>query len=157
MPRNWLKEFIIRSIMYATGRSERFNYREEYVLKFRNKLMLVLVSTLAFSSAIADVGSMIQPVEASRLVTMPKRFRHHWRYRYSAKRMFYLSVHKHYCYFNDMNGRGKWIKYKYVNDGHHNYGTISVNGTYEPIGLHFKSSQRLVVGYDISNLHFYHK
>lgn len=99
---------------------------------------------------------MIQPANAAHLVTMPKQYRHHWRYRDSTHRMFYLSVHKHFCYFNDMNGKGKWIKYKYINDGHHHYGTSAVNGVFEPIGLYFKSSKTLIVGYDVSNLHFHH-
>lgn len=114
--------------------------------------------TLVSAMAVTAIVPAHQSVAQAKAVTLPKAYRHIWRYsnkRYHQRMV--LKTYAHYAYFTDAPGHGNYIKYRYVHTKGHKYGTISVNGTYESVGLNFKNSRNLYLGYDVSTLHFTHR
>ncbi|AQW20748.1 hypothetical protein PL11_001865 [Lentilactobacillus curieae] len=120
------------------------------------KKIWISTATLLGTFELVLLGQPSTTAEA-KVVALPAAYRHIWTL---PSRHMMIKTYKYHAYFTDTyrNGhKNDWIKYRYVKNGAHKYGTFAVNGIYESVGLYFKNSNNLYLGYDTSTLHFRHK
>ncbi|TPR19565.1 hypothetical protein DY138_02670 [Apilactobacillus timberlakei] len=118
------------------------------------KIALEIIITIC---SVLTLGSsfIINNVNAkSKVISVPLRYRHNWYGKKGFSKNFVYRIRKNYAYFNQNNGKGLTIKYKYKHLKNGWYGVISTNGGYESVPFKIKGNH-LVIGYDTATFRLY--